>query len=226
VRPADPEEPVKLRLLGALALLAASLMLVAACSSEDPDPETATNVLASFEGVEASGATVGDPAAPVEVIEFLDLQCPFCKIASEEIIPVLLEDQVKTGNVKMTANPIGFLGPASVLGARGAAAAQEQDLAWPFIETILANQEAEGSGWLTEDLMRTVAGDLGLDVEKWDEDLREGSEATFNEWERTAQEAGIQATPTFVVRGPGGEQEVASADPEAVNEAIALVSES
>lgn len=215
-----------MRVLGALALLVASLMLVAACSSEDPDPEAATDVLAAFEGVPASGATIGDPDALVEVTEYLDLQCPFCKIASEEIVPVLLEEQVKTGEIKMTANPIGILGPASVLGARGAAAAQEQDQAWPFIETMLANQGPENSGWLTEDLMRTVATDLGMDVDKWDEDLQNGSEATFNEWQRAAQAAGIAATPTFVVRGPGGEQQVASADADAVTAAIAAVSES
>ncbi len=214
-----------MRLLGAFALLVASLMLVAACSSEDPDPETASNVLAEFEGVQASGATIGDPAAPVEVIEFLDLQCPFCKIASEEIFPVLLEEQVKTGKVKMTARPVGLLGPASTLGARGAAAAQEQDQTWQFVETMFANQESENSGWLTEDLMRTVATDLGLDVDKWDADLKSGSEATFNEWQREAQDAGLMAVPTFLVRGPGGEQQVASADAEAVTAAIAEVSE-
>ena len=214
-----------LRMFGALALLVASLMLVAACSSEGPDPEDAAAAAAAFEGIPAAGATVGEPDAPVEVVEYLDLQCPFCKIASEEIIPTLIEDHIRPGNVKLTANPIAFLGPESILGARGAAAAEEQDLAWPFVEALFANQGPEGSGWLTEDLMRTVATDLGLDVAKWEEDLRTTSEASFNEWMRQAQAAGIEATPTFVVTGPGGERQVSSADANAVTDAIAEVSE-
>jgi protein-disulfide isomerase len=213
-----------MRLLGAFALLVASLMLVAACSSEDPSPETATDVLAELEGVPSTGTTIGNPEASVEIVEFLDLQCPFCKVASEEIFPVLLEEQVKTGNATMTARPVGLLGPASVLGARGAAAAAEQDQAWAFVETMFSNQGAENSGWLTEDLMRSVATDLGLDVDKWDSDLQSSSEATFNEWQREAQESGLMAVPTFIVRGPGGEQQVASADAAAVTEAIEAVS--
>ena len=44
---------------------------------------------------------LGHPKAPVELVEFGDLQCPVCKGFAEEILPPIIENQVKNGEVKI-----------------------------------------------------------------------------------------------------------------------------
>jgi protein-disulfide isomerase len=212
------------RLLGAIALVLASLLLVAACGGDDTDPEGVEEAQAAFEGIPASGATVGEQDAPVEVVEYLDVQCPACKSAAEDVVPDLLDEQVRTGKIRLTARPIQVIGPASTLGARGAAAAGEQDAAWPFIDTLFRNQGPGESGWLNEELMRNVADELGLDVDAWDEALRGSSEQVVAADLAKAREDQVPGVPYFVVSGPGGTEQVADATVENVVAAIESVS--
>ena len=212
------------RLLSAIALVIASLLLIAACGgSDNSTPDGVSEVQTLFEGATLSGDTVGNADAPVEVVEYLDVQCPFCKQASEDILPTLLE-QANEGKIKVVARPVTVIGPASTLGARGAAAAAEQDQAWPFVETLFKAQGAENSGWVTEELMRNVVTDLGLDVEAWDTALAGSSEQAVNANQRLAQSDGLTGVPFFKVTGPGGTRDVAQADLNAVNAAIDEVS--
>ena len=216
--------PLSTRFLGAVVLIFASLLLVAGCGGDDTSPTGLSEVEEMFEGLEASGSTVGNPDAPVEVIEYMDLQCPHCKTASEDIVPTLLEDYVRTGDVRLTARPLQVVGPASLLGARGAAAAAEQDATWLFVETIFNSQGPTESGWLTETLMRNVATDLGLDVEAWDEALVGSSEQTVADDVAAAEKDEVPGVPFFVVEGPGGREKVFQASLSNVEDAIKKVS--
>jgi len=215
---------VPIRFVSAIALVAASLLLIAACGGDDSStPEGISDVQALFEGATLKGDTVGNPDAPVEVVEYLDIQCPFCKQASEDIFPTLLE-QANDDKIKVVARPVAVIGPASTLGARGAAAAAEQDAAWPFIETMFKAQAAENSGWVTEELMRNIVTDLGLDVEAWDTALAGSSEQVVNENQSLARTDGLEGVPFFKVTGPKGTRDVGQADLDLVNAAIAEVS--
>ena len=213
-----------IRFVSFAALVLAVLVVAVACGDSDGStPDGVADVQALFEGATLNGDTVGNPDAPVEIVEYLDVQCPFCKTASEEIFPTLLE-QANDGQIKVVARPITVIGPASTLGARGAAAAAEQDQAWPFIEAMFKNQAAENAGWVTEELMRNVATDLGLDVEAWDAALAGSSEQAVNETQRLAQGDGVTGVPFFKVNGPNGSRDVAQADVSLLNAAIDEVS--
>lgn len=214
------------RFLGVIALMFIPLALLVGCDGDDSTPSGVSDVTEAFAGIESNGATIGDPNAPVEVVEYLDLQCPHCKTASEEILPTLLADHVRTGQVRLTARSLQVVGPASLLGARGVAAAAEQDAAWVFIETMFNSQGAGESGWLTETLMRNTATDLGLDVEAWDAALIGSSEATVESDTSAAEQDEVPGVPFYVVHGPGGSEKVFQATLSNVQTAIAKVSES
>lgn len=70
---------------------------------------------------------LGEPNAPVTVVEFGDFKCPACKAWGERIFPQLINDYVKTDKVKFAYINVLFHGEESKLGSIAAEAIYEQD---------------------------------------------------------------------------------------------------
>jgi protein-disulfide isomerase len=156
--------------------------------------------------------TVGRADAPIEIVEYGDISCPACKSASEEVIPELIDEFVSDGRAKLTFRPIAFINASSERGALGAEAAAMQDAMWPFVEVLYVNQGPENEDWLSDDLMTEIVGGLGLDVAQWEADYASEAVASkFFERDEAAREDQVSATPTFIVRGPGGERTISGA---------------
>ena len=170
-------------------------------------------VQGELEGVPQAGNVLGQPDAPVEIIEYGDLACPACQVASETTVPEAIDALVKSGDAKMVFRPIAFISRSSERGALGAEAAGAQDAMWSFVELIYRNQGPESDeDWLTDELMEDAVTQLGLDVEKWRADYNgQASEQKFVETASMAQEDEVDVTPTFLIRGPGGEKTVTGA---------------
>lgn len=170
-------------------------------------------VQGELDGVAQSGNVLGQDAAPVEIIEYGDLACPACQAASETTVPEAIDAIVKSGDAKMVFRPIAFISRSSERGALGAEAAGAQDAMWSFVSLIYRNQGPESDeDWLTDELMEDAVTQLGLDVEKWRADYAgQTSEQKFVETASLAQEDEVDVTPTFLIRGPGGEKTVTGA---------------
>ncbi len=178
---------------------------------------------ALFNGIPEHNGVLGDPNAPVTVTEFVDLQCPICAEASRTTLPPLVRDYVRTGKVKLEARTLHFIGPDSVRAARVAAGAEQQGRLWPFLEAFYAAQKSENSGYVTDDFLRTVASDSGVNAGKAlayaDTAAAQKPLAQAN---AEASRHGIDATPTFTVqRGDQAPQVVSAAD---LAQAVAVAS--
>ena len=160
-----------------------------------------------------AGNVLGDPDAPVEIIEYADLACPACREASTTTIPEAIDQIVKAGDAKLVFRPIAFISRSSERGALGAEAAGMQDAMWSFTELIYRNQGPEtDQDWLSDELMTETVDKLGLDVDQWTADyMGQESEQRFLATESQAQEDEVGVTPTFVIRGPNGEKTVTGA---------------
>jgi protein-disulfide isomerase len=183
---------------------------------DDDSPSSITGaaeVQAQLEGVPQAGNVLGDPDAPVEIIEYGDMACPACREASTTTIPEAVDQIVKAGDAKLVFRPIAFISRSSERGALGAEAAGMQDAMWSFVELIYRNQGPESDqDWLTDELMTDAAEQLGLDVDRWTADyMGEASEQKFIETDALAREDEVGVTPTFLVRGPNGEKAVTGA---------------
>jgi len=170
--------------------------------------EGAADVRELVEGIPQQGRVLGDPDAPVTVVEYGDIACPACKTAAETSIPELIEEYVRDGRVKLEIVPIDALRTVSgERGALGVIAAEEQDAAWSLTELLYKNQGDERSEWLTDDLLEEAVASLGLDVADWRAAYEgEGVVTRFAEYEQRAIAAEVRVTPTFVVEGPRGER--------------------
>lgn len=157
-----------------------------------------------FAGIPQRETTLGDPKAPVELIEYGDLQCPVCKGYSEEVLPPIIESKVKNGEVSLTFYNFVIIGPESVPAGMALLAAGKQERAWNFLEVFYRNQGKERSGYVTEEFLEAVGKAAGVkDFGRWNRERKAKSlEEEVSATSRQAQELGFNGTPSFAVKGP------------------------
>jgi len=194
-------------LVGGSVLLAAIIVivLIVVSSGGSSDSGGDTGDVAVFDGIPQQGIALGDPKAPVTLVEFADPQCPYCMHYTADVLPDLVDKYVKTGDVRMELHLLTFIGPDSDKLARAAYAAGDQDLMWQWIDVAYARQEAENSGYATSDFIDSVSEAAGANVDQVNSES--GSEAVtrqISEAETAAQSAGINSTPSFEIGPTGG----------------------
>ena len=77
-------------LLAAVVCLSALLIGASRISSGDSSPAASAAETSSFAGVPQAGLVLGDPDAPVTLVEYADLQCPYCAAWARSTLPVLI----------------------------------------------------------------------------------------------------------------------------------------
>jgi protein-disulfide isomerase len=102
-----------------------------------------------YSGISQRGTTLGKSDAPVTVYLYEDFQYAYCGEFSRKMFPQLVEDYVRGGKAKLISEPLTFLGPDSVVAARAALAAGEQNRYWPYYSLLFENQGEENSGTRT-----------------------------------------------------------------------------
>jgi protein-disulfide isomerase len=174
-------------------------------------------------GIPQTGTTLGRSDTPVTISVYEDFQCPFCGRFSRENLPPLVRNHVETGEAKVVSRPLTFLGEDSLEAATAALATGEQNLYWEYHSLLFENQGAENSGYVTDEFLEDLARQVhGLDLRAWNrEHAGNLPGAELKEARSRARSSGIEATPTVVVSGPGGEKRLSGADsPEEISAAI------
>lgn len=168
----------------------------------DTKLEGVKEVNRSLKGIPQSGMLLGDPKATVELAEFADLQCPYCKGFTEDILPPVVENQVKKGEVKVSFRNFIVIGEQSLPAGAAALAAGAQGRGWNFVELFYRNQGAEDSGYADDAFLEAIAKGAGVkDIGRWNSERAEFTadvEATSAE----AQQLGFTGTPSLAVEGP------------------------
>lgn len=195
-------------------VLFAALLALAACARNDKNgKDEATSlrhaqlVPALLDGIPQEGNSLGDPEAPVVLVEFIDLQCPACAAAGVITLPPIIERYVRTGKVRVVLHTLAFLGPDSVEAAQMAAAAGEQNKMFQFVELFLHNQGKPNSDYVTDRSLRRIGEAIpDFDVEKA---MRERNSEAVSQRLAEARAAAdahrIEATPSFLL-GKAGEE--------------------
>jgi protein-disulfide isomerase len=156
-------------------------------------------------GVPQHGNVLGNKSAPVTMIEYVDLQCPFCDQFELTVFPDVVAQYVRDGSLKIEAVPLAFIGPDSERGRLAAIAAAKQNRLFDFMEVLYANQKPENTGWLSNDeVTRAAASIPGMDVQKLLEDSKLSSTSKLaKSFDQSAVVAHVRQTPTIYM-GPTG----------------------
>jgi protein-disulfide isomerase len=146
--------------------------------------------------------TMGDPQAPIKIVEYGDFQCPYCLEFWRETEPQLIEEYVNTGIVYFEFRAFPIIGPESFSAAEGAYCAGDQGKFWEFHDTLFANWTGENVGDYTHEKLVQYADSLVLDTQVFEECLSTGKHAGTVERDQANAEAdNVHATPTFIING-------------------------
>jgi protein-disulfide isomerase len=138
----------------------------------------------------------GRPDAPVTLVEYGDFECPYCGRA-ESIVRELLVEAGEDLRYVFRHLPLNDVHLHAQMAAEAAEAAAAQGRFWEMHDLLFAHQDA-----LTFNDLVGYAGDLGLDVERFAAELRNGEHTNRVELDvESADASGVSGTPTFFVNG-------------------------
>jgi protein-disulfide isomerase len=113
----------------------------------------------------ANGNKMGDPNAPVKIVEYSDFQCPGCLRFTKGIGPNLITEYISTGKVYFEYRSMGsWIGPESVKAAEAAYCAGDQGKFWEYHDILFANWTGENVGDFTNKRLIAFAEKTGLDM--------------------------------------------------------------
>ncbi len=141
--------------------------------------------------------SLGPLDAPITVVEFGDLQCPFTARFHLNTLPALLTDY--SGQVRWVLRdmPIEKRHPQAARAAEAAACAGDGGKYFEFADLALSSQDK-----LSDDDLAGYAYELGLDKAAFSDCLAANTHATEVQRDYNAGRAyGVKVTPTFFING-------------------------
>lgn len=162
-------------------------------------PHQGQNTAAAQENTLLDERSLGDPNAPITIIEYASMTCNHCANFHNDTLPLLKRDYIDTGKARLVFRDFPLNMPA--LKAAMLARCAPQDLYFQLVEVIFANQER----WaFSEDPVGTVsqlarlAGlsadeiDACLQNQELENALLQSIQTAQNEWQ-------INSTPSFII---------------------------
>lgn len=140
---------------------------------------------------------LGDPKAPIAVVEYSDFQCPHCAVASKP-----LREMVKAlpGKVRLCSKHFPL--PGHTRAQQAAAAAEyafRHKKFWEMSELLFAHQENEE---LDDAHLRDYAKQVGLDGNDMLKQIYSGRlDAAIEKQKKEGADAGVRGTPTVFFNG-------------------------
>lgn len=177
---------------------AALLLAAAPAAALAPRAFAQDAALPSIEDV-----TLGDPGAPVTLIEYASFTCPHCARFHAEVLPAIKADYVDTGRLRYVYREVYFDRPG--LWASMVARCGGGDRYFAIADMLYARQ----SEWTQGD-PAAIAGNLrriglaaGLPAETLDACLSDGAtaQALVANYEANAAADDVRSTPSFVLEG-------------------------
>ncbi|CAI9831319.1 MAG: DsbA family protein [Nitrosopumilus sp.] len=191
---------VRLLAIPAAIGLAAGLLVAAAGPQETAGAGGPARISAAQ--LEAGGSPVlGDPGAPVTIVEWGDYQCTFCFKFHQSTLESL-EGYVESGEVRMVFKDFVLNGPDSGLAAEASHCAAEQGLYWEYHDALYENWGGERTGWITPGSLEVLAEGAGLEAGPFAECLESGrhAEKVAGLYEE-GRSLGVDGTPSFLIYG-------------------------
>ena len=156
---------------------------------------------------QADGTSMGDPKAPIQIVEFSDFQCPYCERFYTDTEPLLVQYFVSTGKIHFTYRSAGnFVSRNSTTtesqdAALAAYCAADQNKFWEMHDSLFANnKDVEDQGSFASRRLTEIAKSVGLDMTSYQNcyDSNKYKDRVQKDLE-DATTAGLNGTPFFII---------------------------
>lgn len=144
--------------------------------------------------------SIGRADAPVTIIKYASLTCPYCRKFQLETFPVLKREFIDTGKVRFIIRefPIGFQSGAATVALRCAPASRYFELYGKF----LSQQNRWVSQEVRHDPIFAVARQVGLSRQQFDACYADKALVENLKWVKDrGRTLGVIGTPNFFVNG-------------------------
>jgi protein-disulfide isomerase len=154
---------------------------------------------------------MGDINAPVVLVQWTDLRCPFCAVFNRELLPVIDKEYIQTGKVRLEVTDIAFFGAQSEKAGAAALAAAQQGKYFEFIKVVYAAAPEKGHPDLPREKLIDFARKAGVpDIARFERALDDDALVTsVQAATATAQQLTVSSVPFFVA----GRSALAGAQP-------------
>jgi len=165
-----------------------------------PESEQESSLLTTTKLIDGGSPIMGNPNAPITILEWGDYQCTFCYKFHQNTLNKIEADFIQTGKVKLVFKDFPLNGPDSLLAAEASFCAQDQEKYWQYHDQLYKNWGGERTGWITRESLDNFASTVNLNLEDFnkclDEQKYQNKVKTMHEF---GKEIGIDATPSFLV---------------------------
>jgi len=150
---------------------------------------------------------IGDPEAPIVLHEYSDYLCPFCGRHFQETYPLLLDEYVASGQVRLVFHdfPIPSLHPTAPIGHQAALCVAEQGpaLFWAMHDALFARQSEWNRLPDPTEFAGALAEEIGADPVAYAECMASERTVDAVDASMAAGDAlGFNATPSFHLERP------------------------
>lgn len=148
---------------------------------------------------EGRGFTLGDPDAPVSVVNFSSYSCGFCENFSETVEPEFIANYVDTGDVYYRYITLAFGSDAGTVNAvKASYCANDQNRFFDFKPYLFSAVRIQ-NGFSTDNLVN-LAANVGLDQTQFTACMEDDTYNSAHTQDlRFSQSAGVTGTPSFLV---------------------------
>lgn len=165
-----------------------------------PESGPESSRLTSTKLIEGGSPIMGDPNAPITILEWGDYQCTYCYKFHQDTLDTINENFIKTGKVKLIFKDYPLNGPDSVLAAEASHCAHEQEKYWEYHDELYKNWKGERTGWITSESLNKFANTINLNMDDFNTCLNEHKyKDKVTSMYDFGKEVGIDATPSFFV---------------------------
>jgi len=157
---------------------------------------------------------LGNPSAPITIVEFGDYQCEQCYAWYHETKPAIVQDYIDTGKANLVFVDFAFLGRDSIPASMATYCAEDQEMYWEYHDLLYTSQESVDGGWANSERLKAFAFSLDLDMELFESCLdneKYSKRVQYNK--QQGIDNGVRGTPGFFIVGPDGQQKIGGAQP-------------
>ena len=158
---------------------------------------------------------LGNPSAPITIVEFGDYQCHQCYNWFHNTKPAITKEYIETGKANLVFVDLAFLGRDSPIAAQASYCAEDQEMYWEYHDMLYNYQGSKiDDGWANNERLKAFDENLGLDMELFESCLDSGKYSKRVQFNiQQAKEHGVRGTPGFFIVGPDGQQQLSGAQP-------------